>query len=258
MRATNPSALREKVQVLSFLPNVGSCAGDGVYSEIVSQPFLPSLMRFASCLLDVKGSLCQCLVFFQRNLFPVKQLQIPCVCGRRWVQDLSRHLELEPGEKDSKAKQIWGTLGKSHTGFLIIVFNINVCFLNLQERDTLFRVSQIWPKHPDVCTCVHARTSLGTISRDWWSNCGRQNAPQQCPWLYPRGKRTSQVWLSEGPWGCVGGDCLRLSGWVQSTHMSTWSRALPQPGSRRGSQRGEVGETQSRARVWCSMVGSEM
>lgn len=108
MRATKPSVLREKLQVLSFLPNVGSCAGDGVYSEVVSQPLLPSLTQFASCLLDVKRSLCQFLVFFQRNVFPVKQLQIPCVCGRRWVQHLSRHLELAPGEKDSKRRNKFG------------------------------------------------------------------------------------------------------------------------------------------------------
>lgn len=68
MRATKPSVLREKLQVLSFLPNVGSCAGDGVYSEVVSQPLLPSLTRFASCLLDVKGSLCQFLGFFSEEL----------------------------------------------------------------------------------------------------------------------------------------------------------------------------------------------
>lgn len=38
---------------LEFPASVGHCIGDGVYGEIVSQPFLLTLMWFPSCLLRV-------------------------------------------------------------------------------------------------------------------------------------------------------------------------------------------------------------
>ena len=45
----------------------GRCAKGGVYSEIVSQPFLPASLWFLSGLPHVKGLLCQFLGFFRGN-----------------------------------------------------------------------------------------------------------------------------------------------------------------------------------------------
>lgn len=45
---SDPSLLREKLQVLSFLPVVGHHARSGVYGKIMSQLLLPTLMWFLS------------------------------------------------------------------------------------------------------------------------------------------------------------------------------------------------------------------
>lgn len=70
MRYLMNSASQGQAPGFGFLPECGSlCQGGGIYCDISSQPFLPTLMWFPFHLYDVKGSLCQVLDSFQRKLF---------------------------------------------------------------------------------------------------------------------------------------------------------------------------------------------
>ena len=62
----NPSVFKGKLWILSSLPVVGHQARGGIYSEIVSQPFLAPSVWFPSPLSDVK----ELLVTVFRVLFP--------------------------------------------------------------------------------------------------------------------------------------------------------------------------------------------
>lgn len=65
--STNSLFLREKLQLLSSLLAVGHHGSGEVYDKLASQPFLPTLMWFSSCLPDVKRLPAFRVVFFLRK-----------------------------------------------------------------------------------------------------------------------------------------------------------------------------------------------
>ena len=156
-----------QVESLCFeFPLVGHCPRGGVYSEIISQPLLPTSMWFPSCLSNVKGFLYQFTAFFPEEVvsYTVKD----SVCPWEKVGSGSSYITIL---KRTSMCSVWGYVSeKCLSETCDQIFHTAVLVQSSKERSKIdvhlrYLVFKLWvclrlPKEVLLPGKSHGRRSL--------------------------------------------------------------------------------------------------